>query len=58
MNMIVLYVFAAASFIASTLVVFASMLSSRISQEEQCVELYVTAEAQQSPVSPQPFSLN
>jgi hypothetical protein len=54
--MIIVYIFAACSFIASTLVVFASMLSSRISQQEQFVEVYV--EESRHPVSPQPFSLN
>jgi hypothetical protein len=54
--MIFVYIFAACSFIASTLVVFASMLSSRISQQEQLVEIYV--EESHQPITPSPFSLN
>jgi hypothetical protein len=56
--MIFIYIFAAISLITSTLVVFASMLSSRISQDEQFVEVYEYNPPQKQPVSPQPFSLN
>jgi len=55
--MAIITIFAAASFVASTIVVSACVLSSRVSQRQQLGECYDEYE-ESMPMSPTPFSAN